>query len=63
MFHVVSDNFFMPLASPNKKIYWVTMEESFTGGWYPDLCKFANVKMNREDYIADQDAAASPCTI
>lgn len=35
----------------------VTMEESFTSGWYPDLSKFANVKMNREDYIADQDAS------
>lgn len=34
----------------------VTMEESFTGGWYPNLSGFANVKMNREDYIADQDA-------
>lgn len=34
----------------------VTMEESFTGGWYPDLSKFADVKMNREDYIADQSA-------
>lgn len=35
----------------------VTMEESFTGGWYPDLSEFANVKMNREDFIADQDAS------
>lgn len=35
----------------------VTMEESFTGGWYPDLNEFVNVKMNREDYIANQDAA------
>ena len=34
----------------------VTMEESFTGGWYPDLSGFANAKLNREDYIADQDA-------
>ncbi len=34
----------------------LTMEESFTGGWYPDLSEFANVKMDREDYIADQDA-------
>ena len=34
----------------------VTMEESFTGGWYPDLSEFADVKMNREDYIADQSA-------
>lgn len=34
----------------------VTMEESFTGGWYPDLNKFVNVKMNREDYVANQDA-------
>ena len=35
----------------------VTMEESFTGGWYPDLEAFANVKMNREDFIADQSAS------
>ena len=35
----------------------VTMEESFTGGWYPDLKAFVNVKMNREDFIADQDAS------
>ena len=34
----------------------VTMEESFPGGWYPDLNKFVNVKMNREDYVANQDA-------
>lgn len=34
----------------------VTMEESFTGGWYPDLSEFANAKMKREDFIADQDA-------
>lgn len=32
----------------------VTMEESFTGGWYPDLIGFANIKMNREDFIADR---------
>lgn len=35
----------------------VTMDESFTGGWYPDLKAFVNVKMNREDFIADQDAS------
>ena len=35
----------------------VTMEESFTGGWYPDLNEFINIKMNREDFIADQDAS------
>lgn len=34
----------------------VTMEESFTGGWYPDLSGFTNKKINREDYIANQDA-------
>lgn len=34
----------------------VTMEESFTGGWYPDLSKYENAKMNREDFIANQDA-------
>lgn len=34
----------------------VTMEKSFTGGWYPDLSTFRNVKMGREDYIADSFA-------
>ena len=34
----------------------VTMEESFTGGWYPDLSGFETVKLNREDYIADSHA-------
>lgn len=34
----------------------VTMEESFTGGWYPDLSRFANEKMSRKDFIANQDA-------
>ena len=34
----------------------ITMEESFTGGWYPDLTEFENVKIDREDYIANQDA-------
>lgn len=34
----------------------VTMEESFTGGWYPDLGEFENVKIKHEDYIADQNA-------
>lgn len=29
MFHVVSDNFFMPLASPNKKIYWECISKLF----------------------------------
>ena len=33
----------------------VTMEESFTGGWYPDLAEYENVKMDREDHIANQD--------
>lgn len=35
----------------------VTMEGSFTGGWYPDLSEFVNIKMNREDFIAEQDAS------
>ena len=34
----------------------VTMEESFTGGWYPDLAKYENIKIDREDWIANQDA-------
>lgn len=34
----------------------VTMQESFTGAWYPDLDKYENAKISREDYIVDQDA-------
>ena len=34
----------------------VTMEESFTGGWYPDLSEFEDAKMSREDFIVNQDA-------
>jgi len=34
----------------------VTMEESFTGGWYPDLSEYEGVK-GREDFIANQAAA------
>ena len=35
----------------------ITMEESFTGGWYPDLSEFAKEKMDREDFIADSNAS------
>lgn len=35
----------------------VTMEESFTGGWYPDLSAFENAKIKRKDYIADSNAS------
>ena len=34
----------------------VTMEGSFTGGWYPDLSEFAGVTIDREDYIANAHA-------
>lgn len=34
----------------------VTMEESFTGRWVPDLSMYAGVKLAREDYAADRDA-------
>ena len=34
----------------------VTMEESFTKGWYPDLKEFESKPMKRTDYIADQNA-------
>lgn len=30
MFQVISDDFFMPLASPNKKIYWECISKLFT---------------------------------
>ncbi len=31
----------------------VTMEESFTGGWYPDLTPLADVSVERKDYVAE----------
>lgn len=34
----------------------ITMEGSFTGGWYPDLTAYAGVKIPREDYVADPAA-------
>lgn len=34
----------------------VTMEESFTHGYQPDLSGFADVVIQHEDYIADKDA-------
>ncbi|MDO4328410.1 MAG: RibD family protein [Lachnospiraceae bacterium] len=34
----------------------ITMEDSFTGGWYPDLSEFEGQKLEREDYIADYNA-------
>lgn len=34
----------------------VTMESSFTGGWYPDLSVFRDQKIERKDYIAVYDA-------
>ena len=35
----------------------VTMEESFTGGWYPELSNYENKKISREDYIANTHAS------
>lgn len=34
----------------------VTMEGSFTGGWYPDLREFADHRVPREDHAAESDA-------
>ncbi len=34
----------------------VTMEESFTGGWFPDLDDFQDRKVAHVDYIADTNA-------
>ncbi len=34
----------------------VTMEESFTGGWQPDLTEFEGAQVAREDYVADSNA-------
>lgn len=34
----------------------VTMESSFTGGWYPDLAVYQGENIPREDYVADKDA-------
>ena len=35
----------------------VTMEESFTGGWYPELSNYENKKISRKDYIANTNAS------
>lgn len=32
----------------------ITMEESFTGGFQPDLTPFSGAKISREDYIAEE---------
>ena len=34
----------------------ITMEGSFTGGWYPDLKPFEGVSVSRDDHVADPDA-------
>ena len=34
----------------------VTMEGSFTGGWFPQLRAYQGERIPREDYAADQDA-------
>lgn len=34
----------------------VTMESSFTGGWYPDLADYQGASIPREDYVADKNA-------
>ena len=34
----------------------ITMEQSFTGGWYPELASFTGEKIEREDYIGDPTA-------
>lgn len=35
----------------------ITMEESFTNGYKPNLSPFKNEKVSREDYIADKNAS------
>ncbi len=34
----------------------ITMEGSFTGGWYPDLSQYAAAHIDRTDYAADASA-------
>ncbi len=34
----------------------ITMEGSFTGGWYPDLTPFADADIPKEDYLAEPNA-------
>ncbi|MBQ8619694.1 MAG: dihydrofolate reductase family protein [Clostridia bacterium] len=34
----------------------VTMQSSFTGGWYPDLTAYQGASILREDHVADKDA-------
>lgn len=35
----------------------VTMEGSFTGGWYPDLSEYRDASIPREDYAAERNEA------
>ena len=36
----------------------VTMEESFTGGFSPDLSKYAGIKIDRTDFVSEAEADA-----
>lgn len=61
----------MPEAVPATDVYYeinrayradafacgrVTMEGSFTGGWYPDLTPFQGMEIPKMDYVADRNA-------
>jgi len=69
---VTGDFLFKPECEQSTEVYYqinrdykadafacgrVTMEGSFTGGFYPDLTPFEGIKISREDYVADTSAS------
>lgn len=68
---VTGDFLYRPESEPATEVYYqinrdykadafacgrVTMEGSFTQGWYPDLTAFQDTILPREDYVADPEA-------
>ena len=68
---VTGDFLSLPASEPATEVYYqinrnykpdafacgrVTMEGSFTQGWYPDLTAFHGTILPREDYVADPDS-------
>lgn len=68
---VTGDFLYHPESEPATEVYYqinrdykadafacgrVTMEGSFTQGWYPDLTAFQDTILPREDYVADPEA-------
>ena len=68
---VTGDFLYAPACEPATEVYYqlnrdlpsqgftcgrVTMEGSFTQGWYPDLTEFANTEVPAGDFVADHNA-------